>query len=108
MRQAFLAQFPDLFAPDYNATLHQAMFLSNSRLIDELLAPRPGNLTARLAALKEDRVRVREAFLAVYGREPEKEELASCVAYLGARPAEAGARQLVWALVTSAEFQLNH
>jgi hypothetical protein len=108
IRLAFAAQFPDVFPAEYNATLHQAMFFSNSPLFDQLLTPRDNNLAARLAALSDSEARVRSVFTAVFGREPERDELRECAAYLSARPPEAGAKQLLWALLSSAEFQLNH
>lgn len=108
LRKAFVRQFPDLFAPDYNATLQQAMFLANSPLLEALLTPRDGNLAARLATASADRQRVREAFQSVFGREPDREELKQSVAYLAAHPGDAGRKQLLWALLTSAEFQVNH
>jgi hypothetical protein len=106
--RAFIAQFPDVFPAEYNATLYQAMFLSNSPLFDQLLAPRGGNLVARLIALPGNEARVRTAFDAVYGREPDRLELGECTAYLAARSPEAGVKQFLWALLSSAEFQLNH
>jgi len=51
---------------------------------------------------------VREAFSIVFGRVPDGEEMRECAAYLAARSPEAGVKQLLWALLTSAEFQLNH
>jgi hypothetical protein len=108
LRHAFIAQFPDLFPAEYNATLAQAMFFSNSPLFDQLLSPRGDNLAARLAAEKNAEARVRRAFEAVFAREPDREELRECAAYLAARSPEAGVKQLLWAMLSSAEFQLNH
>jgi hypothetical protein len=108
LRNAFTVQFPDLFPPEYNATLSQAMFLSNSPLFDQLLTPRGNNLTARLVAARDSEARVREAFAAVFGREPERDEARECSAYLAGRAPEAGVKQLLWAMLSSAEFQLNH
>jgi hypothetical protein len=108
LRRAFVRQFPDLFAPEYNATLQQAMFLSNSPLLDALLAPRDGNLAARLNALPDDRRRVIAAFQSVQGRSPEADELKAALAYLAAHPGEGGRKQLLWALLTSTEFMVNH
>ena len=107
VRHAFVAQFPDVFPAEYNATLYQAMFLSNSPLFDHLLTPRGENLAARLPALRDAEARVREAFAAVFGREPERDEWRESTAYLAARSPEAGVKQLLWALLSSAEFQLN-
>jgi hypothetical protein len=108
VRRAFIAQFPDLFPAEYNATLSQAMFLSNSPLFDHLLAPHGDNLAARLSGPRDAEIRVREAFAAVFGREPDRDELRECAAYLTARAPEPGAKQLLWAMLSSAEFQLNH
>ena len=48
----------------------------------------------------------REAFAAVYGRAPDAEESASAEAFLTSRPDDAAGavRDLLWALMTSAEF----
>lgn len=108
LRRAFIKQFPSLFPAEYNASLQQAMFLSNSELFDQLLAPRDGNLTTRLAEVRDEKARVRDAFAAVFGRDPDAEELRECSAYLKSRSTEAGAKQLLWAMLTSAEFQVNH
>jgi hypothetical protein len=108
LQKTFVTQFPDIFPAEYNATLAQAMFLSNSSLFDLLLAPRPDNLAARLCAMAAPESRVREAFVAVFGRAAEADELAECLAYLAPRPREAGVKQLLWAMLSSAEFQVNH
>ncbi len=108
LRRAFIKQFPDLFPAEYNASLQQAMFLANSELFDQLLAPRDGNLTTQLTSVPDEKARVREAFGAVFGREPDAEELRECSGYLKGRSVEAGAKQLLWAMLTSAEFQVNH
>lgn len=107
-RNAFAAKFPDLFAPDYNASLQQAMFLSNSPLIDDLLRKWPGNTTARLSELDSAPARVAEAFRVVLGREPDGKERKQATEFLASKPTETGTRGLLWALLTSAEFQSNH
>lgn len=108
LRRAFVKQFPDLFAAEYNATLQQALFLSNSPLFDALLEPHPGNLTARLAALREPEAQVREAFRTVFHRQPDAEELRKAADFLRATAGRNPEKQLVWAFLTSAEFQVNH
>ena len=108
LRRAFVAQFPDLFPAEYNATLYQAMFVSNSPLFDQILAARPGTLASRLQALPDSAARVREGFLAVFGRLPDRDEQEECLRYLAGRDVAPGIRQLLWALLTSAEFQINH
>lgn len=108
LQRAFVAQFPDLFPAEYNASLQQALFLSNARFLDALVKPAGTNLAARLLAVPEASARVREAFVAVYGREPDREEARACRAYVAARSPEQGVRQLLWALLAGAEFQINH
>jgi len=76
--------------------------------MDQLVKPASANLAARLMASSDNDQRVREAFLTIYGRSPDREELRACAGYLTARSPEAGVSQLLWALLTSAEFQLNH
>ncbi|MBL9174196.1 MAG: DUF1549 domain-containing protein [Verrucomicrobiales bacterium] len=107
-RQAWIKQFPELFAAEYQPSLQQSLFFANSAVVDELLSASEGSLTARLAAIPDPRARAREAIVSVYGREAEPEELRETVAFLSRRPPDTGTRDLVWALVTSAEFQFNH
>jgi hypothetical protein len=110
LRQALIAAFPGLFEPEYNATLQQAMFLSNNPLFDALLQPKERNLTARLIELTSSAKRVDEAFVEILGRKPDDAERARAIAYLDARSErpEDGVRQLTWALLTGAEFLVNH
>jgi hypothetical protein len=107
VRRAFAARFPELFQTEYNASLQQATFLSNSPVLDDLLKSRPGNLTARLLTLDAVEARVEQAFLAVYGRKPAADEAKQSGEFLRKRNSETGLKQLLWALLTSAEFQLN-
>jgi hypothetical protein len=108
LRRAFVRQFPELFTIDYNATLQQATFLSNSPLIDGLLEPRNGNTMAQLLAQKTSEERVEVAYRAVLGRDPSADELSRCKTFLDGRPKQTGAKDLLWALLAGAEFQMNH
>ena len=106
LRRAVIGALPDVLPKDYNATFQQAQFLANSPALAGLLNPSPSNTVARIAALPESTAKVREAFLAVQGRLPDAEETAQSSAFLNAhsdKPAE-GIRDLLWALMTSAEF----
>jgi hypothetical protein len=110
LRQALIVAFGPLFEVEYNATLQQAMFLTNSPLFDSLLQPGGTNLAARLVQLPTSAKRVETAFVEILGRMPDDAERARGIAYLDARSErpEAGVRQMTWALLTSAEFLLNH
>jgi hypothetical protein len=108
LQRALVRDFPNLFAPEYNATLQQALFLSNSPVLESMLQPRPGNLAERLAGLADDPTRVKTAFQAVLGRSPDRDELRASVAYLQEHPGQGGRSQFLWALLSGAEFQVNH
>jgi len=108
LRWAFITRFPELFSSEVNASLQQAMFVSNSPLIDRLLRSQEGSATAQLLALDSPSERVNLAFAVVLGRAPEPEEKERCVNYLNKRGGEAGVRQLVWALMADPEFLTNH
>lgn len=107
--RAFVAAFPDLMPDTYNPTLQQALFLTNSPLVDRLLKPATGNATQTIATLPTPAARVREAFARVYARLPDPQEQKQCEAFLATSPTpERGVQSLLWALVTSAEFLVNH
>ncbi|HUY93372.1 MAG TPA: DUF1549 domain-containing protein, partial [Pirellulales bacterium] len=48
LRRELAAKLPDPFAEEYNATVGQGMFLSNSPLLDELLRPAADNTAGKL------------------------------------------------------------
>ena len=110
LRQSLITAYPTLFDVEYNATLQQSMFLTNSPLFESILKPSGQNLTARLNKLGSNEERVRTAFVEILGREPDDAEKVGAIAYLDARNdrLDAGVRQMTWALLTSAEFLLNH
>ncbi len=105
-RRSVVTAMPDVLPKEYNATFQQAQFLTGSPTMNALLQAAQGGLIARLTALPGVNARVREAFQAVYGRAPGADEEKQAVAFVTAnaeRPAEA-TRDLLWALMTSAEF----
>ncbi len=106
LRRGVIAAMPDVLPRDYNATFQQAQFLSYSPALSEVLKPTTNSTVARLAALPKSSSRAREAFLAVYGRAPDSVEAKQTKAFLEARPdkLDEAVRDLLWALMTSAEF----
>ncbi len=106
LRWAVVAAIPDVLPAEYNATFQQAQFLDGSPGLADLLKPAPGNTVSRLAALPDDASRIRGAFLAVHGRWPDEEEAARAIAFAETRPDQPveAMRDLLWALMTSAEF----
>ena len=106
LRRKVIAALPDVLPREYNASFQQAQFLSTSPALAEILKPGSEATVTRLASLTKPSDRVRQAFVAVYGRAPDSEEAKQARAFLEARadkPGE-GVRDLLWALMTSAEF----
>ena len=110
LRASFLEMFPKLFHEEYSPTLKQALFLSNSSLMDLLLKPQEGNLVSRLVAAPNHQTRTELAFREIYGRKPDAEETAFSEGFLSKRGdrLSAACGQLVWAMLSSPEFRLNH
>jgi hypothetical protein len=110
-----IAQFVSLFgqqpgqAPTFQSTVHQALFLSNGGLLAGWLNPAGGNLTDRLAKIDDPQALADELYLTVLTRRPTPEETAQVAEYwkAGADERPARAREMVWSLVTSAEFRFN-
>ena len=106
LRRAAVTALPAVLSQDYNPTYQQAQFLANSPLLAGLLKAEPGGTVSRIVALKEPAERAREAFLAAYQRPPSPEEVAPATALLASETGDpaAAVRDLLWALLTSAEF----
>lgn len=93
----------------FQATLDQTLFLSNGALVRGWLAPRPGNLTDRLARCKTTTDLADELYLSILSRPPTAEERREVTDYLSrARDRNAALPDLAWALLASAEFRFNH
>jgi hypothetical protein len=113
--QAFVSLFGNQpgepFDPNaFEATLDQTLFLDNGALLRGWLAPRPGNLTQRLADLKDAGAVAEELYLGVLTRQPTAEERKETADFLTQRAADrpAAIQDLAWALLASAEFRFNH
>ncbi len=104
---AFLSKFPELFQEEFSPTLKQALFMTNNPAIQEMLKPREGNLAWNLLQLKKPQQQVERAFEICLGRKPDQEELSYCVKFLEKKPKK-GIEQLLWSIVSGAEFRLNH
>jgi hypothetical protein len=93
----------------FEATLDQALFLSNGALVRSWLTPRPGNLVDRLSRLSAPGAVAEELYLSVLTRRPTDEERREIEEALKQRPDRVAALQeLAWALLASAEFRFNH
>jgi hypothetical protein len=97
-------------AASFQATVHQALFLSNGGLLAGWLNPGGNNLTERLSKIENPAVVADELYVSVMSRRPATDEQAEVARYWEAAKADrvTAAREMVWSLVTSAEFRFNH
>jgi Protein of unknown function (DUF1553)/Protein of unknown function (DUF1549) len=111
LQAEFVALFEDASASplDPRASMQQALAMMNSRLIAEILARSPA-----LAAASGDRSsgplerRITDLYLMVLSRRPRPEELSRMVKYFAECNPEAAQRDVLWALLNSVEFVVNH
>jgi hypothetical protein len=106
LQRTVVMAIPEVLPKEYNATFQQAQFLENAPVLAELLKSAPENSAERIEKLETDRERVAEAFIAVLGRSPDAEEAVAAEEFMKERgdKKSAAVRDLLWALMTSAEF----
>jgi hypothetical protein len=94
----------------FQSSASEALFMSNNAEVQRLLLPAGKNLTARLQATADARQLVQTAIWTVFSRPPEKEELDYLTGWVEERKADRSkaCRELIWALLTAAEFRFNH
>jgi hypothetical protein len=109
-----VAEWKELIAefdmPEFEPTAFQALFLLNSDYVQKHFVIN-SNLVKSLSASADDAELARKAYLAVLCRPPTPEETARLGRYLsdrGDRSRDEVCRELVWALVSGAEFRFNH
>jgi hypothetical protein len=116
-RAAKLKEFVSLFGAtvgspegEFQASLPQALFLANSETVSSWIEPGQKNLTATLATSEDNPKVVEQAYYSVLSRQPSAEELEVGVDHLtqGKDDRQTAIVELVWSLVASAEFRLNH
>jgi len=88
----------------------EAMLFANNEALQKSLLEGPGALPATLAKEPDLTKRVDLAVRTVLGRPARAEEVKVLVSYMQGRSdrPDAACQQVVWALVTSAEFRFNH
>jgi hypothetical protein len=104
---------PDLLDPRsdrFQSSAGEALFLSNNEEVQRLVMPSGKNLAARLAAMRDVHQLVSTAVWTVLSRPPEAEEGSYLARWIEKHPQDRpkACGELVWALLTSAEFRFNH
>ena len=101
---------PGVAEVEFQPSMGQALFLMNEKLILEWLKPREGRLIRKLEMIEDDAQVAKELYVTVYSRYPTAEEAAVVAEFLegnSQRRTDAIA-EFAWAMITSAEFRLNH
>lgn len=95
---------------DLRPSLGQALHLMNSPQLQEKLASPRGRVRTLVESGRSPEAIVTELYLAVVGRTPTAEELATAAAAFAAEGAtrQTAAEDVLWALLNSAEFVFNH
>jgi hypothetical protein len=93
---------------DFFATPDQALFAANGGSVVGWAAG--GQLAQRLNPIEDPKALAEELYLSVLTRRPTEAEISETTQQLAARPTEKAVviRDMIWALVTSAEFRFDH
>jgi hypothetical protein len=93
----------------FQATMNQALFVSNSSVLRTWVAPRAGGVLERAGKLKDEEV-ADELYLSILTRPATDEERREVAEFLKLRASDrpAALKELAWALIASAEFRFNH
>lgn len=95
---------------DFFATADQALFANNGGTLFSWAGSAGDNVTSKLIAATDLPAAIDHLYLALLGRTPTAEEIADVQQYLSQAPDQkaALAQELVWGILTSAEFRFNH
>jgi hypothetical protein len=111
-RTDFAKRFPDVLAEESMSNVNQSLMLTNGNWLNQLLSPNNSKWTERLVSetsMSDDSL-LREVFLRALGREPDQQELERLQSFLTERRDRRtrAILDVVWAVLTSAEFRFNH
>jgi hypothetical protein len=116
-QEKLLAAFVKAFANvpqdpeiDFSPSLKSALFVMNDPLVLDCLTPRPDHLVSRLSQQTDPAALADELYRCVLIRPPTEEERQTVIEYLAPNSDRRlpAVTNLVWALLASTEFCLNH
>lgn len=97
---------------DFQPVVDQALYLRNSAKLVPILQDEAGTLLARLGELTDNQAVANELYLSALSRQPTDDELADVRQLLDVAKDPAERREslqaLLWGLLLSSEFRLNH
>lgn len=105
-----LARVLDPAQAEFQSSTTEALFLSNAEVVQQRIRAAGGNLAERLANRESTAEILREAFRTTLSRLPDEQEEQQLSEWFDAQQQDRRetCEQLVWALITSAEFRFNH
>lgn len=95
---------------EFQPSMGQALFLMNEQLVLDWLKPSEGRLVGRLEKIADPKQVAEELFLTILARMPSEEESNDVARHLEKNTTRrtAAISEYAWALISSAEFKLNH
>jgi hypothetical protein len=105
----FRQTFPDVLPEEPISNLSQALLLTNHPQFNRLFDASTSPVLAELVQIQPAAAQVDHVFLVALGREPDADERTQGLAYIESHSdPKAAVVQLMWALLASAEFRVNH
>jgi len=109
---AVFAGLPGQLEEEFQPVVDQALHLLNSPTMLPLLQDPPSTLLTRLTTINDAEALADELYLSVLSRRPEADELAEVRRLIESSSSPAERREpllgMVWGLLLSSEFRLNH
>jgi hypothetical protein len=110
-RAAFLAPFddPNSQPVDFQASIQQALMMMNGQFTEEATSPaKSATLAALIASNRPLARRVEELYLVTLSRKPRAKDARRLLDYAASRESKEALRDILWSLLNSTEFALNH
>jgi hypothetical protein len=94
---------------NFESTSEQALFLINGALVQSWVDPSVGSVTERLVKLQDPKQLADELYMTLLNRPVTDDEAVDIGEYLKVVENKSQAvQEIVWAVLTSAEFRFNH
>jgi hypothetical protein len=110
-RAVFLAPFEDPNGQpvDFRASIQQALMMMNGKFIEAATSPaRSATVAAVIESNRPVAHRIEELYLVVLSRKPRPEESRRLLDSATTRDSKEALRDILWSLLNSTEFVLNH
>jgi hypothetical protein len=110
-RAAFLAPFddPNNQPVDFQASIQQALIMMNGKFTEEATSPtHSATLAAVVGGKSPMERRIEELYLITLSRRPRPEETRRLIDYAATGESKQTLRDVLWSLLNSTEFVLNH